>query len=128
LAVARFRGFTLIEMMMVVVIIGILVTVLIPRFANTKEKALVTTMKSDLRNLAGAEESYYYDYASYTTSLGAMPSYQTSPSVTVTVNEANQGGWAATATSNGTVRQCFLFVGNAAHVGVATQEGQVACN
>jgi len=54
LTVARSRGFTLIEMLMVVVIIGILVTIMIPRFANTKEKALVTTMKSDLRNLASA--------------------------------------------------------------------------
>lgn len=128
MAVARSRGFTLIEMLMVVVIIGILVTVMIPRFANTKEKALVTTMKSDLRNLASAEESYYYDYSSYTTSLGMMPMFQPSAGVTITVNEATVGGWSATAASNGTVRQCYLFVGSTAPVGVATQEGQVACN
>jgi len=124
----RSRGFTLIEMLMVVVIIGILVTVLIPRFANTKEKAIVTTMKSDLRNLASAEESYYYDYAIYTSSLAGLPSYQTSPSVTVTVNQATQGGWAATARSSGVTRQCYLFVGSATPVGSATQEGQVACD
>ena len=128
MAIPRSRGFTLIEMLMVVVIIGILVTVLIPRFANTKEKAIVTTMKSDLRNLASAEESYYYDYAIYTSTLAWLPSYQTSPSVTVTVNQATQGGWAATAQSSGVTRQCFLFVGSATPVGVATQEGQVACN
>ena len=126
--VAHSRGFTLIEMLMVVVIIGILVTVMIPRFANTKEKALVTTMKSDLKNLATAEESYYYDYSSYTTSLAGLPSYQASAGVSVTVNEATVGGWSATAASSGVVRQCFLFVGNAAPVGAATQEGQVACN
>ena len=125
---ARSRGFTLIEMLMVVVIIGILVTVMIPRYASTKEKARVTAMKSDLRNLASAEESYYYDYASYTTSLAAMPTYQTSPGVTVTVNEATMGGWSATSASTGTTQQCFLFVGSAAPVGAATQEGQVACN
>jgi prepilin-type N-terminal cleavage/methylation domain-containing protein len=126
--VAHIRGFTLIEMMMVVVIIGILVTILIPRYASTKERARVAAMQSDLHNLANAEESYYYDYANYTTSLTRMPSYQTSPGVTITVGEASQGGWSATAASNGTARQCFLFVGNAAPVGVATQEGQVACN
>lgn len=128
MAVARSRGFTLIEMLMVVVIIGILVTIMIPRFANTKEKALVTTMKSDLRNLASAEESYYYDYAIYTTTLATMPMFQPSASVTITVNEASLGGWSATAASSGVVRQCYLFVGSAAPVGAATQEGQVACS
>ena len=47
----RSRGFTLIELLMVIVIIGILVSVLIPRFANSREKAFVTAMKSDLRNV-----------------------------------------------------------------------------
>jgi type IV pilus assembly protein PilA len=125
---ARSRGFTLIEMLMVVVIIGILVAVLIPRFANTKEKALVATMKSDLRNLATAEESYYYDNSTYAPTTDELPSYQPSVGVTVSVNQATQGGWSATAASATVTRQCFLFVGNATPVGAATQEGQVACN
>jgi type IV pilus assembly protein PilA len=126
--VVRSRGFTLIELLMVVVIIGILVTVLIPRFANTKEKALVATMKSDLRNLATAEESYYYDNSTYAGTTGQLPSYLPSVGVSVTVNQATTGGWSATAVSNNVTRQCFLFVGNATPVGAATQEGQVACN
>jgi prepilin-type N-terminal cleavage/methylation domain-containing protein len=127
LAAERPRGFTLIEMLMVVVIIGILVTVMIPRFANTKEKALVVAMKSDLRNLAAAEEGYYYENSSYTSALTLMPSFQPTVGVTVTIDQAGVGGWSATAVDVGTLRQCFLFVGSVAPVGAATQEGRVAC-
>jgi prepilin-type N-terminal cleavage/methylation domain-containing protein len=47
-------GFTLIELLIVVVIIGVLASIAIPKFANTKEKAYLTSMKSDLRNLVTA--------------------------------------------------------------------------
>ena len=124
----RSRGFTLIELLMVIVIIGILVSVLIPRFANSREKAFVTAMKSDLRNLATAQESYYYDYSAYSSDVTLLAAFNATVGVSVTVNEASIGGWSASATSINTTRQCFLFVGNAAPVGAATQEGQVACN
>ena len=48
------RGFTLIELLLVIVIIGLLSAITIPKFANTKQKAVVASMKSDLRNLASA--------------------------------------------------------------------------
>ena len=55
------QGFTLIELLIVVVIIGILAAIAIPKFANTKDKAYVAAMKSDLRNLATYEEQYAAD-------------------------------------------------------------------
>ena len=59
------KGFTLIELLIVVVIIGILAAIAIPKFANTKSKAYIAAMKSDLRNLVTAEEAYFSEGALY---------------------------------------------------------------
>src|SRR5437764_234643 len=63
------KGFTLIELLIVVVIIGILAAIAIPKFANTKGKAYLASMKSDLRNLVTAEEAYFADSVKYSTKV-----------------------------------------------------------
>jgi type IV pilus assembly protein PilA len=104
------KGFTLIELLIVVVIIGILAAIAIPKFANTKEKAYVAAMKSDLKNLATAQEAYFSDGQTYTTALSTA---QFAPSTGVSVNiTAGTGtGWAASATHTGTAKTCAITVG-----------------
>ncbi len=121
------RGFTLIELLIVVVIVGILASIAVPKFANTKEKAYLASMKSDLRNLATAEEAFLFDSLYYTNNLVALNNFRASVGVTLTINEATGGGWSATSTHNVSTKRCYLFYGSAAPVGTATQEGKLSC-
>jgi len=99
-----------------VVIIGILAALAIPKFANTKEKAYFATMKSDLRNLAAAQEGYAADnggaYASGTvTGPGVIAGLGHSPSSGVTLEvTALSDGWSAIASMTTTPRRCGMFV------------------
>lgn len=124
------RGFTLIELLIVVVIIGILAAVAIPKFSATKGKAYVAAMKSDLKNFASAQESYYYDNSVYYN--GAVPNaaIQFSPSrgVNITITAGDVAGWAATAAHDIVANTCAIFVGSAAAPAPATVEGSPACN
>jgi type IV pilus assembly protein PilA len=124
------RGFTLIELLIVVVIIGILAAIAIPKFASTKEKAFLGAMKSDLRNLATAQESYFYEYNTYYN--GAIPAavflYNPSKDVAVSISDVSIAGWAATATHPGVNgKTCAVYYGVAAPIAPATVEGVVAC-
>jgi prepilin-type N-terminal cleavage/methylation domain-containing protein len=121
------RGFTLIELLIVVVIIGILAIIAIPKVANTKQKAYVAQMKSDLKNLATAQEAFFYDSTYYTSSLASLNNFSPSTGVTLNVLEATPGGWSARAVHAQTTRQCVLYQGNAAQVAPATAEGRITC-
>ncbi len=120
-------GFTLIELLIVVVIIGILSAIAIPRFQNTKGKAYLTSIKSDLRNLATAEEAYFYQNGTYSSSLIAINA-NPSPGVIFTFGTVNGGGWGASATHPQAFPiKCALFMGGVPAVSPAIVEGVVNC-
>lgn len=128
------KGFTLIELLIVVVIIGILAAIAIPKFANTKEKAYLASMKSDLRNMATTQESYFADNQVYvagtaTNSGGSTTSlngFVPSAGVTVTAAASGGTGWSATSAHSATTKTCAIFVGVAA-VSPATVEAEPKC-
>src|SRR3954454_18752879 len=61
----REEGFTLIELLVVIIIIGILAAIAIPVFLNQRKKGYDSQAKSDLRNFASAEETYFTDAQRY---------------------------------------------------------------
>lgn len=123
------RGFTLIELLIVVVIIGLLAAIAIPKLANTKHKAYVAQMKSDLRNLSTAEEAFFYDSAYYTTNLFMLNNFTPSSGVTLAVREATPQGWSADVThSQAGATKCALYQGAATPLNPATVEGRITCS
>jgi prepilin-type N-terminal cleavage/methylation domain-containing protein len=132
------KGFSLIELLIVVVIIGILAAIAIPKFANTKEKAYVAQMKSDLKNLAGAQESYFADHNQYgtLTQLEADPyGFKASGGDKVTpLIEGDASGWSAHLSDERVTtdqKDCHIFGGSGtasdANKGTAEVEGVVQC-
>jgi prepilin-type N-terminal cleavage/methylation domain-containing protein len=114
-------GFTLIELLIVVVIIGVLAAIAIPKFSNTKEKAYIASMKSDLRNLVTAEEAYFADSTAYSeqTDCNTPPApgsaaWCESRGNTLDKLKVRQGGWTARMTSANTSVACGIYVGGAA--------------
>ena len=85
------KGFTLIELLIVVVIIGILAAIAIPKFAATKDKAKLASVKTDLRNIMTSEEAYFSDYATYTdwSNLASKTNASLSSGNTATVSNSS---------------------------------------
>src|SRR2546427_9707666 len=97
------------------------------RSANTKEKAYLASMKSDLRNLVTAEEAFFADSVKYTSTVGAggvlfnTTSGVVGPTIAVTAD-----GWTANVSHTTTTKTCSIYVGSTA-LAPANKEGEPKC-
>lgn len=120
-------GFTLVEILAVVVVIGILAAILIPKFGSSKKHANYAAVKADLHNLITMEESFFYDYSRYTTDLDSLK-FTPSRGVVLTVEEATNNGWSAKAYHpDSWPKMCAVFFGSATAIPPATDPGALDC-
>jgi len=81
------KGFTLIELMIVIAIIGILAAIAIPQFSAYRTRSFNSASTADIRNAATAQEAYYVDHQSYAdaaTDLTGSYGLTTSQNVSIT--------------------------------------------
>lgn len=122
-------GFTLVELLMGMAIVGLLAALAIPRWSRMTERSLIAAMRAEIRNLAVLEESHFYDLAVYTDDLTLLGNrgFVATPGVQLQIREATNSGWSVSASHANTAQECHLFVGSAAPVGSATEDGRVDC-
>jgi prepilin-type N-terminal cleavage/methylation domain-containing protein len=89
------EGFTLIELMIVIAIIGILAAIAIPQFSAYRTRSYNAAAEADLRNAATAQEAYYVDTQTYVVDpqinlIGSTYGFYTSQNVSVDGGAAAQ--------------------------------------
>jgi len=95
------KGFTLIELMIVIAIIGILAAIAIPQFSAYRTRSFNAASQADLRNAGTAQEAYYVDNQTYCATVGTLTGgtygLYLSENVEMTISAATGTGYSMTA-------------------------------
>lgn len=114
------KGFTLIELMVAVAIVGILASIAVPAFASYRDSAFDSRSASDLRNIMVAEEGYFVDNETYTNDINDLQGVLVSEGVVFNLNVPTPDSWEGTFWHPaGTSTFCYESVGT----GLAQYDG-----
>ena len=105
------RGFSLLELLVVVVIVGLLAAIAIPQFLSYRASAVDSQMKSDLKNAALAMDSYFAEHKAYPTSVSAIVSvgFNQTEGVALTIAVPTPSSFTITATKPSGTQPSFTF-------------------
>src|SRR5574341_288317 len=93
------QGIVLTDLVILLVTLALLLAVGVPELSAARRRSVQSAIRADLRKLAAAQESYFYDHRVYGAGLQQLQGtgFRPSPGVRLVVNEATQTGWSATA-------------------------------
>lgn len=105
------EGFTLLELIVVVAVLGILAAIAMQQFWLYRSRVIDATMRSDLKNAALAMESYYGEFLAYPGSLSAIQlvGYRKTSGVTLTINVTSPSTFTLTAARPSGTKPSFTF-------------------
>jgi prepilin-type N-terminal cleavage/methylation domain-containing protein len=105
------EGFTLLELIVVVAVLGILAAIAIQQFQLHRARAVDASMRSDLKNAALAMESYYGEFLSYPSTEAAilMVGYRKTSGVTLSINVPTPSTFTVTAARPNGSQPSFTF-------------------
>jgi type IV pilus assembly protein PilA len=94
------RGFTLVELLVVMAILGILAAVAIPQLALYRQRGFRSQLVWDVRNAAGGQEAYVIDHSTYGSTCAVLPGFTKSELTTLTC-AGNATTFTVTGTNSG---------------------------
>ena len=105
------QGFTLLELIVVVAVLGVLVAIALQQFSLYRSRATDAAMRSDLKNAALAMESYYGEFLDYPVSVNALQlvGYRRTNGVTLTINVSSPSSFSVTAAMPNGTQPSFTF-------------------